>query len=167
MGRGIFMNYRFIESCYNSLKYEKKEGTKGSFYLKSGKKGILPERLSWGMYAKCKVSSREEIKVNEINGQYKRAESGAYKELNQGKVHTSIWKPLPDYPEFYGYGIIDERHDIYDLLIVHSENLCTNSMEIHLFRGMGKPEFLEYAFSYLRNYQKKKPYQNKASKDIL
>lgn len=149
------MNERFIESCYNSLKYEKKEGTKGSFLLIAGKKGILPERLSWGIFAKCKASSRDSEKVNEINGAYRKNESGAYKGLNGGKIHTSIWKGLPDYPEFYGYGILYERFQIYDLLIIYSENLCASSMEIHIFRGMGKPEFMENAFRYLRNNKKK------------
>jgi hypothetical protein len=161
------MNQRFIENCHNFLKYERKEGTKGSFYQAEGKKGILPERLSWGMYSICKASNKDSLKINEINGQYKKNESGAYKVLNKGKIHTSIWKGLEDYPEFYGYGIIDERFDIYDLLIIYSENICTSSFEIHTFRGMGKPEFMETAFNYLRELKKKKPYQNKASKDIL
>jgi hypothetical protein len=160
------MNSRFIENCYNSLKYEKKEGTKGSFLQVAGKKGILPARLSWGIYSICKVSTRDSHKVSEINGQYKKNESGAYKGLNQGKIHTSIWKGISEYPEFIGYGIIDERHDIFDLMIIHSENYCTSSFEIHIFKGMGKPEFMESAFSFLRNNKKKKPYQNKASMDI-
>ncbi len=123
------MNSRFIENCYNSLKYEKKEGTKGSFLQVAGKKGILPARLSWGIYSICKVSTRDSHKVSEINGQYKKNESGAYKGLNQGKIHTSIWKGISEYPEFIGYGIIDERHDIFDLMIIHSENYCTSSLK--------------------------------------
>jgi len=149
------MNYRFIENLHIPLKYEKKEGTKGSFLQVDGEKGILPERISWGMYAKCKASNRDSHKVSEINAQYKKMESGAYKGINGGKIHTSIWKPLPNYPEFYGYGIIDERHNLFDLLIIYSENVCTSSMEIHIFKGMGKPDFLENAFSFLRNLSKK------------
>jgi len=155
------MNERFIQIGHIPLKYEKKEGTKGSFYQKAGERGILPERLSFGMYAKCKDSNRDSLKVNEINGQYKKLEPGLYKGLNPGDmIHTSIWKGLPEFPEFYGYGIFDERHEIFDLLIFYSENVCTNSFEVHIFKGMGKPEFMENAFSYLRNNLKRRsPFQ--------
>lgn len=165
LGRGIFMNPRFIQNCHIPLKYELKAGTKGSFYQKEGGSGILPRRLSWGMFAHQKASEKDSQKVNEINGQYKKAEAGLYKGLNLGdKIHSSIWKGLPEYPEFYGYGIFDERHDLYDLLIIYSENICTTSIEIHLFRGMGKPEFMENAFSYLRDYKKNEaPFNNRAS----
>lgn len=148
------MNQRFIENCHTSIKFEKKEGTKTSFYQTEEKRGILPKRLSWGMNAKCKASNRDSLKINEINGQYKKNESGAYKDMNKGKIHTSIWKAKEEYPEFYGYGIIDERFEIYDLLIIYSENICTSSFVIHIFRGMGKPEFMESAFSYLRGFKK-------------
>jgi len=149
------MNARFIENCHLPLLYEKKEGTKGSFYQAGGKSGILPNRISWGIFAQKKQSERDSLKKNEINGQYKRNEEGLYSGLNQGKIHSSVWD-YKSFPEFYGYGILDERFSIFDLLIIYSENQCNQSMEIHLFRGMGKPEFLESAFSYLRTYQKSK-----------
>lgn len=148
------MNDRFIESCHFPLIYERKPETKGSFYLKAGKKNVLPERISWGINSICKDSNKLQGKINEINAQYKKAEEGFYKGLNHGKLHTSIWG-FPNYPEFYGYGIMDERFQIFDLLIIHSENNCTSSMEIHLFRGMGKPDYMENAFSYLHNLKKK------------
>ncbi len=148
------MNDRFIESCHYSMMYEKKPETKGSFYQSAGKRGILPNRISWGINAFSKTSNKLKGKINEINGQYKVSEEGLYKELNQGKFHTSIWG-FPLYPEFYGYGIFDERHDLYDLVIVHSENICSSSMDIHIFRGLGKLEYQEAAFNYLRNLMKK------------
>ena len=80
------MNPRFIQSCHIPLKYDLKQGTKGSYYQKSGERGILPERISWGMYAKCKDSNRDSQKVNEINATYKKAEAGLYKGLNQGDI---------------------------------------------------------------------------------
>jgi hypothetical protein len=150
------MNERFIESCHFPLIYERKAETKSSYYLKSGKDGILPARLSWGINSICKDSNKLKGKINEINALYKKAEEGLYKKLNDGKVHTSIWG-FPEYPEFYGYGIIDERYNLYDLLILYSDNNCSSSFEVHLFRGMGKPEFLSHAFSYLRNHVNKKP----------
>lgn len=152
------MNERFIEQSHSSFTYEKKEGTKGSFYLNAGQKEILPERLSWGIFAQKKASDKDLQKVNEINGQYRINEPGLYKGLNKGKIHTSIWKSISEYPEFYGYGILDERFEIFDLLIVYSENVCSTSFEIHLFKGYGKPEYIKDAFSFLRTDKKKKPH---------
>jgi hypothetical protein len=149
------MNERFIESCWIPTSYQKKPGTKGSFYQCGGKTGILPGRLSFGIFVQRKASAKDSDKLNEINGHYKRAEEGIYKELNQGRIHSSIWKN-PTFPEFYGYGCIDERYGINDLLIIHSEDNCKTEMEIHIFRGMGKPEFYEAAFSYLRKSIKSK-----------
>lgn len=151
------MNYRFIENCHSFIKYERKPETKGSYYLKEGNKGILPERISWGINAICKDSNKLKDKINEINALYKKNEPGLYKGLNNGKIHTSIWKGLKEYPEFYGYGILDERFSLFDLLIIYSDNNCTSSIEIHLFKGMGKPEYYETVFSYLHDYIKKKP----------
>lgn len=150
------MNARFIESCHIPLGYELKPETKGSFYQCKGERNILPERLSLGIFAQKKPSQRDELKKNEINGIYKKAEEGLYSSLNNRKIHSSIWG-AEAYPEFYGYGIIDERFSIYDLLILYSVNNCSKSFDIHLFRGMGKPEYLIQVFSFLREYINRKP----------
>lgn len=152
------MNERLIQNLHISISYELKAGTKGSFYQTANKKEFLPERINWGLNSNCRASNKDSFKINEINAKYKNNESGAYKGLNKGCIHTSIWKPLPEYPEFYGYGILDERFKIFDLLIIYSENGCTSSLEIHIFKGMGKPEYLKEAFSYIRNHKKKKPH---------
>ena len=151
------MNDIFIESCHVLLEYEKKEGTKGSFYLKNGIKKELPERISWGIFAQRKHSKNDNLKKNEINGIYKKNEEGIYYSLDKRKIHSSIWGD-PEFPEFYGYGIIDERFSIYDLLIIHSGNNCSSTFDIHLFKGMGKPEYMKKAFSWLRDYMNKKPH---------
>ncbi len=150
------MNDRFIEASHIPLSYVKKDGTKGSFYQIRGRKGILPERLSLGIFAQKKESQKDKLKKDEVNGTYKKAEEGIYKNLNRGRVHSSIWG-LEDYPEFYGYGIIDERYSIYDLLVLYSGNNCSTSLDVHVFRGMGKPDFIQQAFKYLRYYIKQKP----------
>jgi len=136
--------------------YELKPETKGSFYQSWGRRDILPERISLGIFAQKRVSQKDSKKKNEINGIYKKTEDGLYSSLNNRKIHSSIWG-AEEYPEFYGYGIIDERYSIYDLLILYSGNNCSNSFEIHLFRGLGKPEYLPQAFSFLRDYLNKKP----------
>lgn len=152
------MNERLIQNLHIPLSYELKPGTKGSFYRLTGQNEIFPKRLNWGVFAQKKFSVRDSEKLNEINAHYNNNESGAYKGLNNGNIHTSIWKSLSEYPEFYGYGILDERFKIFDLLIIYSENVCTSTFEIHLFKGMGKPEYLNEAFSYLRKYKKMKPH---------
>jgi hypothetical protein len=38
------MNDRFIESCHILIGYEKKEGTKGSYYQVKGQRNILLEK---------------------------------------------------------------------------------------------------------------------------
>jgi len=151
------MNSRFIEEKHIPLTYKKKEGTKGSFLKVEGSMGILPARLSLGIFAQKKAGSKDNQKKNEINSMYRKAEEGLYYAMNNRKVHTSIYYN-EEFPEFYGYGIIDERFEIEDLLIFYSENNCINSFEIHLFRGFGKPEYLKEVFSFLREYQTKKPH---------
>ena len=151
------MNARFIEACHILLGYELKPGTKGSFYQSNGIRNILPERISLGIFAQKISSQKDSLKKNEINAIYKKNEEGLYSSLNGRKIHTSIWGH-DDFPEFYGYGIYDERHSIFDLLILHSGNNCTTSFDIHLFRGLGKPEFFSQAFSFLRDYINKKPH---------
>ena len=148
------MNDRFIESSHTSFTYKRKPDTKGSYYQIAGQQKILPRRLSLGIFAQKKKSARDSEKKNEVNGQYRKTEEGLYKELNQGRIHSSIWE-YTEYPLFYGYAVIDERHNIYDLLIFFSEDNCKSEFEIHLFRGMGKPEYISEAFNYLKN--KKKP----------
>jgi len=151
------MNDRFIESCHIPLTYTLKEGTKGSFYLSNGKQGILPQRISRGIFAQKKDSQRDKHKKDEINGTYRKDAEGIYKHLNHDRrIHSSIWD-FEDYPEFYGYGIIDERYSIYDLLILYSGNNCSTSFDVHIFRGMGKPDLIQKAFNYLRYYIKQKP----------
>lgn len=158
------MNARFIESCWIPLSYQKKQETKSSYYQKKGKKGILPERLSMGIFAQKKQSLKDIAKKNEINGQYKKSEEGLYRNLNQGKIHSSIWG-FSKFPKFYGYGVIDERYGVFDLLIFYSEDNLEN-LDIHVFRGLGKPEYLIQAFSYLQSEIKKAPLQG-LNGDIL
>ena len=150
------MNNRFIETCHSILAYQKKVGTKGSFYQSEGKRDTLPNRLSIGIFAQRRSSNMDFQKKNEINASYKKSEEGLYKHLNKGRVHTSIWFN-PDYPEFYGYGIIDERFNIYDLIIIYSSDNITSSFEIHLFRGLGLPEYKKRVFQYLRLHKNKSP----------
>lgn len=150
------MNDRFVESCHIPLSYEKKPETKGSFYLKDGKRNIMPQRISLGIFAQRKSSQKDFFKKNEINGLYRKDEEGYYYSLDNRKIHSSIWGN-DEFPEFYGYGIIDERFSVFDLVILYSGNNCYSSFEIHLFRGLGKPEYLKQAFQYLRAYLNKKP----------
>jgi hypothetical protein len=121
--------------------------------LVAGKSGIMPKTLSVGIFTQHKPSTQHKAKKNEINGCYNKPEEGLYKELSKGKVHTSIWE-YEGFPEFEGYGIIDERFNIYDLLILLSENNFTSSFTLYIFRGLGKPEYIAEVFKYVRNCHK-------------
>ena len=97
------MNDRFIEASHIPLSYLKKDGTKGSYYQIKGKKGILPERISPGIFAQRKDSQKDKVKKDEVNGTYKKAEEGIYKHLNNGRIHSSIWG-FEDYQIFMDMG---------------------------------------------------------------
>jgi len=148
------MNSKFIDNCQKyQLTYNKKEGTKNSFALVTGRPGILPKTLCLGIFAQGKKSSRDKDKINEINGMYNLSEEGIYKHLNKRKVHSNIWT-YQGFPEFYGYGIIDERFNIFDLVILHSEDNCTSTFTIHIYKGLGKPDYMQEVFKYLRAFYK-------------
>jgi hypothetical protein len=150
------MNDRFIKDSHIILQYEVKAGTKGSFYQCGGRINFLPNRISLGMFAQRKISNKDHLKKNEINATYKKNEEGFYSGFPSKKIHTSIWK-FENYPEFYGYGILDERYVLRDLLIFYSSNNCETNFEIHIFQKMGKQEYLIPCFQFLRNYINKKP----------
>jgi hypothetical protein len=151
------MNSRFIEKNWMPLRYELKEGTKGSFYHAGGQRGIMPNRISLGIFAQRKPSERDNQKKNELNAKYKVSETGLYYDMNKRQIHSSIWESQ-DFPEFYGYGIIDERYQIFDLVILYSDNQLASSVEIHIFKGMGKPEYFHTAFQFLREQKQKSPF---------
>jgi len=150
------MNDRFFEGNHHVLVYERKEGTKQSFYNSFGRLDILPKRISWGSFAQKKESNKDALKKSEINGVYLKNEMGLYSGFRGRKVHTSIWKN-DKYPEFFGYGIIDERYNVRDLVIIYSSNNCKDSFEIHVLISMGYLDNLDRAFEYLRNYKIRKP----------
>jgi hypothetical protein len=142
------MNTELIKSSHIILTYQKKEGTKTSFKKLEGPDSILPERLSFMHY------SGKEGKFKayyEINGTYKKEEKGLYYDMNKRNVHTKII-PIHNKPLLLGWGEIDCRFYIYDLIILYSTNNCSQSFQLHLFRGMAKPEYLEAVCNYLQAY---------------
>lgn len=149
------MNVEFIKAKHSVLTYAKKEGTASSFYQVSGSIGILPNRLSFTGYFHKQGIRRA---IFEINGKYKLAEKGLYCSMNKGTVHTKIIS-INNYPMFLGWGELDERFGIYDLLILHSENNGKQSFQIHHFRGLAKPEYLISVCQYLQGYINKKSTQ--------
>jgi hypothetical protein len=145
------MNAEFIKSRHKVICYGLKAPTKSSFYRSSGPIGIFPERLSFYPYS-GKVGKRAAL--YQIDGKYKVLDGGLYKPLDNGKVHTKIME-IQGFPSFTGWGEIDERHQIYDLIIIFSTNQCKHSFEIHHFRGMAKPEYLHEVCNYLQSFLKR------------
>jgi len=150
------MNVEFIKVKHQVLTYELKEGTKTSFYQTAGPLGILPSRITFSNYFHKEGLRKAKF---EINGQYKISESGLYYGMNKRKVHTKIIS-IGNYPMFIGWGEIDARFGIYDLLIFHSENNAKQSFQIHHFRGLAKPEYLDSVCHYLQAYINKKSLSN-------
>lgn len=142
------MNIEFIKSRHKVLIYTLKEGTKSSYYLNGIlNKELLPDRLSFMLY---KGAKRGMLAKYEINGSYKKAEDGIYKELNKGIIHTKIIQTA-SFPMFIGWGEIDERFKVYDLLILYSPDHC-KTIQIHLFKGLAKPEYLDSVCKYLLGF---------------
>jgi len=132
------MNQIFITNKYQVFFYEKKEGTKGSFYLTDGKAGILPIRLSFTkeVYMSIRASQEKKNKlVGQIKTRWTKKDSGKYKELQEqnfkGMFNTSIFK-ADDFPNIYGYGDI---RGTKDLIILTSSNNFHKSLNIHLFES--------------------------------
>ncbi|AMS27813.1 hypothetical protein AEM51_13080 [Bacteroidetes bacterium UKL13-3] len=95
----------------------------------------------------------------EINGTYKLNEVGKYYTLNKRIVHTKITS-VESYPSFVGWGEIDERFNVYDLLIIHSTNNCKHSFQVHLFIGMAKVNYLVSVCNYLLTFLNNKSPKN-------
>jgi len=142
------MNTEFIRSKHQSFTYTLKEGTKTSFKHSEGFKNILPETISFTNY--YGKEGRRKAKF-QLSGKYKLLEHGFYYAMNDRKVHTKIME-INDYPMFIGWGEIDARHKIYDLIIVFSMDNCKSSFEIHLFKGLANIEYLNDACSYLQSH---------------
>jgi hypothetical protein len=140
------MNTEFIKATHQIFSYQLKEGTKTSFRLCSGKKCFLPERLSLTNYT-GKAGLRNA--KFQIQGKYKKEEEGTYYFMNNREIHTKIME-VNNYPLFIGWGEIDVRFKVYDLLIIHSQNNCKESFQIHHFKGLAKPEYLESVCKYLQ-----------------
>lgn len=142
------LNFDFFRSKHQILKYQKKEGTKTRFYLMEGEKGILPEGLSFIPYS----GKEGRLKAfYEIDGRYKLTESGLYSAMNNRNIHTKFFS-VSKFPFIMGWGEIDARFQIYDLLILISDNGCQRSFEIHHFKGLAKPEYLESVCYYLQRF---------------
>lgn len=142
------MNKEFIKINHEVFTYQLKVNTKCSYYLSEGKKNLFTESLSFMPY-KGKAGIR--AAKYQIDGYYKKNDIGLYKALDKGKIHTKIME-INDFPMFVGWGEIDERKNVYDLIVIYSNNNCKESFEVHLFKGLAKIEFHPEVFNYLQQY---------------
>lgn len=144
------MMEKLINSKHKLMYYELKEGTKSSYYQTHGAVNILPRRLSFIQFD-GKQNHRKAM--YQINGKYKQLELGLYYNMNNREVHSKLM-PIPGFPQFVGWGDIDQRFGIYDLVILESTNNCKQSFTIHHFKGLAKPDYLEAVCQYLLKRQK-------------
>lgn len=142
----------FIKTMHKVLEYCHKAGTKSSFLQSSGPINILPMSLYFSNYSGRPGSRPAKF---QIQGQYKKADKGIYYDMDRRKVHTKIMQ-INNFPQFIGWGEINERFGIHDLLILFSSNSCIDSFEIHHFSGLAKIEFLEDVCNYLQNFKNNK-----------
>jgi hypothetical protein len=147
------INNELINTKHSISIYELKQGTTSSYYRTAGGT-ILPERLGLGLFVEIKKSLKSHNRIAEIKSRYRKDESGLYYNMNDRYIHTSIWTN-PNYPDFYGYGIIDERFRIDDLIVIYSLNNCKQSFEIHHFKGLAEAANLDEVFTYLSDFLKK------------
>lgn len=146
------INVEFIKSKHKVFEYYHKEGTKSSFLQATGPINILPMSLYFSSYIGRPGGRPAKF---QIQGQYKKAEEGIYYDMDRRKVHTKIMQ-INNFPQFIGWGEINERFRIYDLLIFFSSNNCLDSFEIHHFTGLAKIEYLEDVCKYLQNFKNNK-----------
>lgn len=148
------MDNQYIEARYSSFTYELKEGTKASYYFIEGDKNLLPKRISIGKLT-SKYSGSISLNNIELKATYNKEEEGKYKGLNKGdSIHTRIF-PANLSKEFLGYGILDERHKIYDLIVI--EEITKSKLKIHHFEDLAKPEYKTIVWHYLKTISIKKP----------
>lgn len=146
----------FIRVCHKVATYSLKEDTKTSFYFVAGDAHILPQRISFTNYTGRQGTRPAKY---QIQGSYKKTEPGLYYEMDNRKIHTKIME-VKNFPLFVGWGEINEKFNIYDLLIIYSSNGCKHDFEIHHFRGLAKPQYLEAVCKYLEEHIKNKsPYR--------
>lgn len=145
------VTYEFIKSSHQVFEYELKEGTKTSYTLNHGAYSVFPDKMYLTDYV-GKNGSREAI--YQIQGLYKKNDSGLYKHINKGKIHTKIIRNR-NHPKFLGWGELDARYNIYDLLVIIAP-MDKSKFEIHHFRDLARPEYLESVFCYLEKFTKDK-----------
>ena len=150
------INAEFIKTKHQVFEYCHKAETKSSFILCSGPINYLPKSLYFGPY-NGKAGSRPAKYA--IKGTYTKSENGIYYDMDKRKVHTKIMQN-PNFPQFIGWGEINERFGIYDLLIFFSSNNCKESFEIHHFTGLAKIGYLEEVCKYLQLYENNKSPKN-------
>lgn len=150
-----------ILSRLNKLEYKLKEGTTTSFLLANGRIGILPERLSITKYTG--LSGRNNSRF-QLQGRYKLGQAGIYYNMNQRLVHTKLI-PLKDFPDIIGWGEIDSRFNVYDLIVVLSKSNFKDGFTLYHFKGLAlypSPDNLRQVFHFI-NVENKKEAIKKAS----
>ena len=148
------MNEYTLQKNHIEFKYERKEGTESSYYLKEGESNILPERLSFTRSGFTEITykgrARTENKIGQIGGQFKKNDHSPYKKFQPYRIFSSVWE-AKGFPEFLGYGDIGfsnskgKTQTSQDLFIISLSE--SDSLEIHLFKGL--IQMKEEALSYI------------------
>lgn len=153
----------FIAANLQQATYELKEGTKGSYYWKSGTR-ILPNRLSINKDEMTRVARTGRNLLQPIAGQmvgrFTMPEVSPLKQHKPFECRTQIWS-IDEYPMLIGYGTTGisnyegEITDTGDLVVFYTPDNW-NTIQIFFFRGLGNPNCLLPCMRYVNEFVNKK-----------
>jgi len=154
------MNDEFLKSNHLQFMYELKPGTKTSYYLTSGARGILPARIgvTKESFSLIHQTGRGHLEkqTGQIKATFRKNDESIYKKHKPFWIHTSVYE-ISDFPVFVGYGDIGISNEegktegTGDLLILHSSD-AWKTLSIHIFRGLlfQKDQVFPYLYNLLK-----------------
>lgn len=135
---------KYIQIKNILLRYERKEDTKGSFYLKSGDKNLFINRFSFTKEVfKAPTKTGRAIifvAVGQIKGDFTKSESSPYKvSTKEPRITLTLWR-CEENPLVFGFGDVGYAYDdavkiqsSNDLIIITSPDNCTDTIEVKIY----------------------------------
>lgn len=152
------MNSELTQSCILKAIYELKEGSKSSYYWKSGTT-ILPNRLSISHDSEMTKVQRKgrnllEPTLGQLIGRFKQSENSSMKQFKPYNLRTQIWRKTA-FPNLTGYGTIGissypdgNIRDTQDLLVVCADKEW-KTIQVYIALGRGNVNSIEETLQYL------------------
>lgn len=153
------MNELLISKKHEVFVYRHKGGTISSYYLKEGKRNILPERIGYSedgfLNLQNKGRAFSEKRKGQLTAIFRKNETSFYKQNKPFRLFSTVWE-AQNCPAIIGYGDIGISNkegrikSSNDLFIIHKP--CKEVLEIHLFRSLvdSKEEVIKYLERYIK-----------------